>query len=321
MGREMNGEQYKGRYILLSVCFIGIFCSYLANGLVVEKVSMGNGFQFYTSIIMVTTAFNAAIAKFFLIFKRLRNGSNAAGKEGQGMSLKTTILIVACSLCYVMAMLTANAALNYVNYPTQIVGKSGKPLVILLMSIIVVQRSYTLKKCASILLVVTGVCMFMLENARKTNTKSNGRKQNNFGVSLVLLSLLFDGFVAITQQKIQEKTIFSSHNLMYNINKWAAFFMFFIALYKGELQQFVPFCRNSIRFLMHMLALCITGVLGQQFIFLTIVNFGPLVCSVITTTRKFFTILLSTVIFQHNLTSHHWVSVIIVFSGLVIDYF
>jgi hypothetical protein len=57
----------------------------------------------------------------------------------------------------------------------------------------------------------------------------------------------------------------------------------------------------------------------QNFIFMTITKFGPLTCSVITTTRKFFTILASVLIFAHPMSSMQWVGTVMVFAGLGLD--
>jgi drug/metabolite transporter (DMT)-like permease len=52
---------------------------------------------------------------------------------------------------------------------------------------------------------------------------------------------------------------------------------------------------------------------------MTLFKFGGLMCSVITTTRKFFTLLLSVVLFGHVLSVLQWQSVGIVFVGLMLD--
>lgn len=48
-------------------------------------------------------------------------------------------------------------------------------------------------------------------------------------------------------------------------------------------------------------------------------NFGPLACSIATTTRKFFTILASVVIFGHSLLTRQWIGTVLVFIGLALD--
>ena len=57
----------------------------------------------------------------------------------------------------------------------------------------------------------------------------------------------------------------------------------------------------------------------QNFIFMTVTRFGPLACSVITTTRKFFTILTSVLIFSHPMSALQWLGTLLVFSGLGLD--
>jgi UDP-galactose transporter B1 len=60
-------------------------------------------------------------------------------------------------------------------------------------------------------------------------------------------------------------------------------------------------------------------VFPQMFIFMTVSSFGPLTCSIITTTRKFFTILASTIIFPNPVTSLQWLGTTLVFLGLCLD--
>lgn len=48
---------------------------------------------------------------------------------------------------------------------------------------------------------------------------------------------------------------------------------------------------------------------------MTVVYFGPLTCSIITTTRKFFTILASVILFANPISSMQWVGTVLVFLG------
>jgi len=52
---------------------------------------------------------------------------------------------------------------------------------------------------------------------------------------------------------------------------------------------------------------------------MTITNFGPLTCSIITTTRKFFTILGSVFLFNHPMSLNQWLGTILVFIGLTLE--
>ena len=48
-------------------------------------------------------------------------------------------------------------------------------------------------------------------------------------------------------------------------------------------------------------------------------EFGPLPCSIITTTRKFFTVLGSVIMFGNTLLPHQWVGAVLVFCGIFLD--
>lgn len=48
---------------------------------------------------------------------------------------------------------------------------------------------------------------------------------------------------------------------------------------------------------------------------MTVVYFGPLTCSIITTTRKFFTILASVILFANPISAMQWVGTVLVFLG------
>lgn len=50
-----------------------------------------------------------------------------------------------------------------------------------------------------------------------------------------------------------------------------------------------------------------------------VTTFGPLACSIATTTRKFFTILASVIVFGHALLYRQWAGTAFVFMGLGLD--
>ena len=68
-----------------------------------------------------------------------------------------------------------------------------------------------------------------------------------------------------------------------------------------------------------MLLFCLCGAMGQLFIFATIKAFGSLVNTLVTTTRKFFNILLSVLWNGNPLLPQQWVAVGLVFSGLFVS--
>lgn len=60
---------------------------------------------------------------------------------------------------------------------------------------------------------------------------------------------------------------------------------------------------------------------GQIFIFRGASVLGTLTLNIITTTRKFLTVMLSIILFQHTLNLYQWLSLLLVFSGTMIDFY
>ena len=90
-------------------------------------------------------------------------------------------------------------------------------------------------------------------------------------------------------------------------------------LITGEGVSAVYFIIRHPDVILNLLAFSSASAIGQLFIFTTITEFGPLTCAVFTTTRKFFTILVSVIIFGNALLQRQWVAVVLVFIGLSID--
>jgi len=55
------------------------------------------------------------------------------------------------------------------------------------------------------------------------------------------------------------------------------------------------------------------------FIFYTIANFSPLILSIVTTTRKFFTVVISIFMYNHPMNIYQWMSIALVFTGVFIE--
>ena len=62
----------------------------------------------------------------------------------------------ACAITYVLAMLASNSALQFVSYPTQVIGKSIKPVPVLIFGVLFAGKRYPLLKYLAILMVVLG---------------------------------------------------------------------------------------------------------------------------------------------------------------------
>lgn len=236
-------------------------------------------------------------------------------KQGEDTTPRTYYAV--SSLAYLLAMVSSNMALQFVNYPTQVIGKAGKPIPVMILGVLLGHKVYPVRKYFFVFLVVIGIVIFMYKDV--SSSKKQADNQTGFGVLLLLLSLTMDGFISGIQERMKAEHSTKSGHMMLNMNGWSVIYSGTVIVASGELFQFIQFLHKYPFTMWHMCTLSIAGAFGQYFIFLTVTEFGPLPCSIITTTRKFFTVLGSILIFDNTLTMKQWLGTFIVFSGLFLD--
>ncbi|KAJ3439382.1 solute carrier family 35 member b1 [Anaeramoeba flamelloides] len=174
------------------------------------------------------------------------------------------------------------------------------------------------------------------ENA-KANESENGTKGKNksqpknyksnkvfglinkqtFGLILMCIALLFDGVYGPSidhlNKKFPESGKFYS---MFWINFWMGLIILILIVATGEAYHAVTFFLQNKQAIPILIACDICMSTGQLFIFFGIYNFDSFIISIITTARKFFSILFSIIIYHHAITFTQWVSIFLVFFAL-----
>ena len=115
-----------------------------------------------------------------------------------------------------------------------------------------------------------------------------------------------------------EHNVKSGH-MMLNMNFWSVVYVAVAIVFTGEVFALIGFISRHPIIVWQMASLSLAGAIGQFFIHMTVSEFGPLPCSIITTSRKFFTVLGSVLIFGNKLLPRQWVAAGIVFTGLGLD--
>jgi len=220
------------------------------------------------------------------------------------------------SATYISAMFFSNVALNYIDYPTQVIAKSCKPIPVLLMGVLVNRKTYKWSKYACVLLITLGISAFLLKKMPEPSTE---KQVFVIGYLCLFASLAMDGFTGPFQERLKHKYKPGPNQLMFFTNIWATFILICALIYTGEWRVASIFCYTYPEILDEILLFSLFSALGQLFIFYTIHTFDALICSIITTTRKFFTFLASVIYFGHPLTIWQWVGVAAVFTGLIWD--
>src|SRR5436305_2224049 len=92
----------------------------------------------------------------------------------QGHDNTSTFYYASSAFTYLTAMVSINMALQHVNYPTQVIGKSCKPIPVMVMGVLLGKKSYSLAKYFFVLMIVVGVGVFMFKDQSKSASESTG---------------------------------------------------------------------------------------------------------------------------------------------------
>ncbi|XP_012265244.2 solute carrier family 35 member B1 [Athalia rosae] len=305
---------YKSKNTKLLICAAGIFICYFYFGILQEKITRGHygegenteKFTYMFALVFVQCLVNYVFAKIILL---------TVMKQGEDST--RTIYYAVCSLTYLLAMVCSYMALQFVSYPTQVVGKAGKPIPVMILGVLLGRKVYPLRKYFFVILIVVGVATFMYKDKVSNSTHTEG--QMGVGELLIVLSLAMDGLTGAVQERMRAEHKSKSGHMMLSMNFWSAIISGSVIFMSGELVSFLAFLQRYPSCLWHITTFSLAGAAGQFFIFLTVAEFGPLPCSVMTTTRKFFTVLGSVLLFGNNLLPRQWIATFIVFSGLFLD--
>ncbi|XP_013385212.1 solute carrier family 35 member B1 isoform X2 [Lingula anatina] len=306
--QKMQNNRFK-----LAICAGGIFVCYFYYGIIQESVTKGKygegenqeKFTFTLSLVFMQCIINALFAQI------------AISVTSPGLDKTPSSLYAICSLSYLGAMLASNHSLQHIPYPTQVLGKSVKPIPVMILGVLVARKRYPLLKYLFVLMIVTGVALFMYKDKKP----KSGQEEHSLGMGeiLLLVSLTLDGLTGGTQDKMRSEYSCKSHAMMFNVNIWSVLWLTLGWLLTGEATTFIGFAQRHPSVLMKMFTFSVASALGQNFIFITVTSFGPLTCSIITTTRKFFTILGSVLIFGNPMVGRQWIGTVLVFIGLFLD--
>ena len=108
----------------------------------------------------------------------------------------------------------------------------------------------------------------------------------------------------------------SKFQMMFGINLFSCTFTCWSLILQGSLFPSLAFALRWPKFMWHLIILSITSATGQLFIFHTIATYGPLVFTIIMTTRQVASIFLSAMFFGHKFTAQGWMGVAIVAAAL-----
>jgi len=286
--QEESKSSKRHDLIWLFLCFLGIMASFVCYGLLLEYTTSGGRKLHELSFLFVTSGLYTLTA--------------AAGRYVRGETL-TTIppsRFAVLGLTSMGSTFTSVRSLRYVIYPIQVLAKSCKPVPVMLMGTLMGKR-YDLRKYINVVMIVIGVAFFMGGSDSGKGKGDDEEKTSSsqiFGIFLLFISLCFDGGTGAYEDKLMSVHSVQPFDLMYNIQLGKTILAGVSLLVLNQLHIFIQMCQEMGPLL---IALGLSGAMGQVFIFVTISKFGALTCSIIGLARKITTLLASIYFYGHHL--------------------
>lgn len=255
------------------------------------------------------------IFAYILIYIRRPQGQKKRSMISIPSECTWELMYISCT--YVLSMICTNFALTHVSYPTQVLVKSAKMVPIVCGGYILYGKKYPWWDYVTVVCVTVGLVIFNL--FKKTN-KDVSQSSTLLGLILLAVSLFCDGLTGPRQDRLlaRHKSQLSPDILMFYTNIFASIWSLILCLIFEHTKP-LEFCARHTNTYIYILGFCLCACLGQVCIFVTLSRFGSLHLALVTTTRKFFTVLLSIVWFRHSLTLWQWTAVIGIFTALLMQ--
>jgi len=182
-------------------------------------------------------------------------------------------------------------------------------------------KHYPLKKYFNVCLIVAGVGLFM-GGGDASSKKSNGDDELSsssqiVGIVLLFISLCFDGGTGAYEDKLMSVHSVGPFDLMYNIQLGKTIIAGVSLLVLNQVHVFMQMCQDMGFVLV---ALGLTGAMGQVFIFVTISKFGALTCSIIGLARKVTTLVASIYFYGHHLNGVQIAGLVVCVTSMVMNF-
>lgn len=208
-------------------------------------------------------------------------------------------------------------ALKYVSFPEQTVFKSSKIIAVMLMGKYLQGKSYPLTQYAEAFLITVGVIFFSLASREGDSDRDD---QTEFiGLIFLVIYITFDSFTSQYQDKIYTqygKEAVDPFQMMLGVNVTAIIMTSSGLILSGDVPVIWEFLLANPNAAWYNLLTAITSASGQICIFYTIKQFGPIVFTIIMTTRQMLSICLSAIIFGHLISFKAFAGAFLVFAVL-----
>eukprot|EP01038_Epipyxis_sp_PR26KG_P005625 gene5625-7769_t len=297
------------RTLKLIFCFAGLQISYLLWGITQENLmthEYKHGKFKNASLCVFGNRLLALLLSFALVVY-----TNHTAEVSEQAKKAPYFSYLPSSLSNTVSSWAQYECLKFVSFPSQVLSKSCKIIPVMLVGMLLHKKSYPVIEYVEAALITLGVSLFTL--TEKSPGQLADKNDTVYGVSLLVLYLICDSFTSQWQSKIYKEFGVNQYQMMLGVNIWSMA-LTGLSLFRDD--QFIPsitFLFSDSEALFHMIILSITSATGQLFIYYTIKEFGAVIFTIIMTTRQILSLIISCLLFSHNLGVSSWLSAIGVF--------
>jgi len=209
-------------------------------------------------------------------------------------------------------------ALKYVSFAVQTLAKSAKTLPVMIWGTVFTGKRYKASDYLHALTITAGCSIFLLTGDVSSRAQEDRTDTWMYvaGGLFMLLYLAVDGLTSTWQD-----SLFHSYNMgicdqVLFTTAFSTALSFVAAVATGQLIPSIAFVMRHPEAMWWILGLSMASAAVQLVISFTIKRFGAVVFATVMTTRQFFSVLLSSVVFWTPLTSGQWIGMAIVFGAL-----
>lgn len=296
------------------ICFLGLQASYLVWGMMQELIM---DTQFTPTPLTPKGKFPSAT---FCVFSNrflalIASGIACYAYHGRLDSNVPLIRFTPCALSNTLSSWSQYQALTCVSFSLQTIFKSIKILPVMLMGKFLKGTQYSLMEQLEAILITMGVMLFSMS---KSNWVSSNPKYEFIGIILLCLYVLFDSFTSQWQSKLyKDYGKIDSFQMMYGVNISALVITSVALIFSGELYLVYEFFSINPGAMYYNLIGSLASATGQFAIFYTIKKFGPIVFTIMMTTRQMLSIIISNYVFNHPMSFQMYLGALLVFGSIL----
>ncbi|TNN14953.1 Adenosine 3'-phospho 5'-phosphosulfate transporter 1 isoform 3 [Schistosoma japonicum] len=332
LSRSSSPRTSKQYYILLLFCFFGLQCSYLIWGVLQfalmffqqerimtktydnEKFRKSQYLVFCNRVMALVILIPLHFLHLGLLVNPLKKGYKAPLIEFAYASISNVI----SSWCQYEALI-------YISFPTQVILKACKVLPVMFMGKFIQKKLYSWQEYFTATIICLGMVMFFYTNPEKpyvSEEKTNTQFLFSLsGYLLIIGYIVCDSFTSNWQDYMFQTYKLTSLQVMAGVNFWSVLLTLISLIGHNELISCILFGVNHPKFILDVLTSSLCSAFGQLFIFLTLSQFGAVTFVLIMTLRLGLSMILSCIIFSHELHPIAIFGVVVVFIGLFLKMF